>query len=239
MKNKSLAVLIILLLTVSSALPIMVSAKPNGVQLIILELKADAKPDGTPGGKPINPPPAPPLDPDENDHYALLGYSFSTTVEYLINPKNEYGFTVEQVEYGITTSANTWDEVTLANVFSYLGTTDLTSGSLDGHNVVDWGKYRPGVIGVTMIWRDVVTGEVVEVDMKLNNRFDWSLSSEEGKMDVQNIVTHEFGHWAGLADLYNSEDALLTMYGYSSYGIVHQRDLGYGDILGIQAVYGE
>jgi hypothetical protein len=57
-------------------------------------------------------------------------------------------------------------------------------------------------------------------------------------MDVQNIVTHEFGHWAGLADLYNSADSLLTMYGYSGYGVTYQRDLGLGDRMGVQAVYG-
>jgi hypothetical protein len=74
--------------------------------------------------------------------------------------------------------------------------------------------------------------------MKLNTRYSWSLTSEANRMDVQNIVTHEFGHWAGLADLYNSADSLLTMYGYSGYGVTYQRDLGLGDRMGVQAVYG-
>jgi len=239
MKTKSLAVIIIVLLAVSSALPLIVSAKPNELKLTILELKVDAKPDGTPGGKPIKPPPTPPLDPNTNNHYALLGFSFSTPAEYWINPNNAYGFAVTEVEYAITTSAETWDDETSFEVFSYKETTTSTSGNLDGLNVVDWGKYRRGVIAVTMIWTSVATGDVVEVDMKLNTRYDWSLTGETNKMDVQNIVTHEFGHWAGLADLYDEEDALLTMYGYSSYGITYQRDLGLGDILGIQAVYGE
>lgn len=238
MKTKSLALFIIVLLAVSSALPLIVSAKPNSLQLIVLELKADAKPDGTPGGKPIKPPPTPPLDPDANDHYDLLGFSFSTTAEYWINTNNPYGFTVTEVEYAITTSANTWDSETLFNVFSYEGTTTSTSGNLDGLNVVDWGTYRKGVIAVTMIWIYVATGDIAEVDMKLNTKYAWSLTGEARKMDVENIVTHEFGHWAGLADLYDSEDSLLTMYGYSSYGITYQRTLGLGDKLGIQAVYG-
>jgi len=238
MKTKSLTVLIIVLLAVSSALPLIVSAKPNELKLTVLELRADAKPPGTPGGKPIKPPPTPPLDPDTNNHYALLGFSFSTTAEYLINPNNAYGFAVTEVEYAITTSAETWDDETTFEVFSYEGTTTSTSGNLDGLNVVDWDKYRRGVIAVTMIWTSVATGDVVEVDMKLNTRYDWSLTGETNKMDVQNIVTHEFGHWAGLADLYDEEDALLTMYGYSSYGITYQRTLGLGDILGIRAVYG-
>ena len=238
MKNKTLALFIIVLLVVASAMPILAAAKPSDVKLVILELRADAKPDGTPGGKPIKPPPPEPTPADKNPNYECLPFSFSTTAEYWVNPNNAYGFTVEQVEYAITTSAETWDFETAFEVFEYKDTTTLTSGNRDGYNVVDWGRYRNGVIAVTMIWYSGT--EILEVDMKLNTRYAWSIS-EDGvarKMDVQNIVTHEFGHWAGLDDLYNAEDALLTMYGYSGYGVTYQRDLGLGDILGIQDVYG-
>ena len=206
------------------------------MELTILELKVDAKPDAPPG-KPVPPPPTEPIDPEINDHYALLGFSFATTAEYWINPTNQYGFTEAQVVDVITVSAETWDKETSAQVFSYVASTDKTSGNLDGYNVVDWGRYRNGVIAVTMIWRYAASGDIAEVDMKLNTRYSWSLSGEAGKMDVQNIVTHEFGHWAGLNDLYASEDGLLTMYGYSGYGVTYQRTLGLGDSLGIQAVY--
>lgn len=72
----------------------------------------------------------------------------------------------------------------------------------------------------------------------MNTYYGWSLSGEAGKMDVQNIMTHEFGHWCGLDDLYNDADYWLTMYGYSNYGITYQRTLGLGDINGLKAVYG-
>jgi len=35
--------------------------------------------------------------------------------------------------------------------------------------------------------------------------FTWSLTGEAGKMDVQNIMTHEFGHWCSLDDLYEDK----------------------------------
>jgi len=238
MKTKTLALFVIVLLAVASAMPILAAANPSNVKLVILELRADGKPDGTPGGKPIKPAPPQPIDPELNDHFELLGFSFSTTAYYVINPNNAYGFTETQVENAITTSAGTWDDETQAEVFSYAGPTDRISGKLDGFNVIDWGRYRNGVIAVTMIWTYTATGDIAEVDMKLNTRYAWSLTSQPNKMDVQNIVTHEFGHWAGLGDLYNAEDALLTMYGYSGYGVTYQRDLGYGDQLGIRAVYG-
>ena len=57
-------------------------------------------------------------------------------------------------------------------------------------------------------------------------------------MDVMDIMTHEFGHWCGLKDLYSDKDYWLTMYGYAGYGETYKRTLGLGDILGLQKVYG-
>ena len=50
--------------------------------------------------------------------------------------------------------------------------------------------------------------------------------------DVQNIATHEFGHWVGLEDLYDEADGDLTMYGFSAGGEIKKRSLGTGDITG-------
>ncbi|MEM2613998.1 MAG: hypothetical protein QXO15_07225 [Nitrososphaerota archaeon] len=90
---------------------------------------------------------------------------------------------------------------------------------------------------MTYIW---YTGDkIIETDTRLNTRFKWSLTGEAGKMDVQNIMTHEFGHWCGLDDLYEDKDYWLTMYGYTSYGETYKRTLGLGDVLGLQVRYGE
>jgi hypothetical protein len=72
----------------------------------------------------------------------------------------------------------------------------------------------------------------------MNVRFGWSLNGEASKMDVQNIMTHEFGHWCGLKDLYKDKDYWLTMYGYAGYAQTHKQTLGLGDITGLIAVYG-
>ena len=60
----------------------------------------------------------------------FLGFSFATTAEYWINPTNQYGFTEAQVVDVITVSAETWDKETSAQVFSYVASTDKTSGNL-------------------------------------------------------------------------------------------------------------
>jgi hypothetical protein len=171
-----------------------------------------------------------------NPHYQLLSFHWDTTINYYINPSNKYGFSTTAVVNTITTSANTWDEKTDFEVFNYKGTTRKAAGRYDGYNVVSWGSYKAGVIGVTYIW--FIGTQIIETDCRMNTHYRWSLSGEARKMDVQNIMTHEFGHWCGLDDLYDNADYWLTMYGYSNYGITYQRTLGLGDINGLEAVYG-
>ena len=56
-------------------------------------------------------------------------------------------------------------------------------------------------------------------------------------MDVQNIITHEIGHSAGMNDLYSTSCLQETMYGYSTEGEIKKRDLNSGDITGIRKLY--
>jgi hypothetical protein len=175
---------------------------------------------------------------ESNPDYKLLPFSWNwTTAEYWINPKNKYGFSIDDVVKAINDAADTWDSETKADVFSYRGITSKSPGKYDGYNVIGWGSYRAGVIAVTYIW--YVGDRIIESDTRLNTLYKWSLSGEPRKMDVQNIMTHEFGHWCGLDDLYADEDYWLTMYGYASYGEVYKQTLGLGDIMGLQAVYGD
>jgi len=171
-----------------------------------------------------------------NPDYQLLGFHWYTTANYWINPSNKYGFTASAVITTIRTSADTWDKETAFTVFNYVGVTSRQAGRYDGYNVVAWGSYRAGVIAVAYIWH--IGSMIVETDTRMNVAFKWSLTGEAGKMDVQNIMTHEFGHWCGLSDLYSDADYWLTMYGYADYGETYKQTLGLGDINGLKAVYG-
>lgn len=173
-----------------------------------------------------------------NPDYKLLPFYWHTTIKYWINPKNSYGFSTSTVVATITTAAESWDANTSFELFVYQGTTRRSAGSRDGYNVVAWGLYpNPNVIAVTYIW--YIGDEIIETDTRLNTRFKWSLTGEAERMDVQNIMTHEFGHWCGLDDLYEDKDYWLTMYGYAGYGETYKRTLGLGDVLGLQERYGE
>jgi len=95
----------------------------------------------------------------------------------------------------------------------------------------------PGVIAVNYLWYSPRTKEIVESDVIFNTYYTWDVTGASGAMDLQNIATHEFGH-NGLDDLRPPKDWALTMYAYSSLGETIKQDLGVGDILGIQKLYG-
>jgi len=227
-KIQSFALLTLILLVFASMLPLLAWAKEEHVNLMIVEWYEHQK---------VIVYAIPPTDNSmTNPDYKLLPFYWYTTANYWINPSNKYGFSISAVVSTITTSTDTWDKETAATVFSYQGTISLSAGKRDYYNVVAWGAYRAGVIAVTYIWYS--GSQILETDTKMNTFYKWSLSGEAGKMDVQNIMTHEFGHWAGLADLYSDVDYWLTMYGYANYGETYKRTLGLGDINGLEAWYG-
>ncbi len=57
-----------------------------------------------------------------------------------------------------------------------------------------------------------------------------------GSIDLDTVVLHEFGHGAGLADLYESVCRDEVMYGYYK---GEKTELQEGDIAGIKILYGE
>jgi len=228
-KIGSLALATLVALSLIATLSLSVFAKESSTHLMVVEWYGDS---------PVTLKAIPTTDNSAtNPDYKLLAFHWYVTANYWVNPKNKYGFSAFAVVSAITTSTDTWDGQTSFVVFSYQGIIDRSAGKRDNYNVVAWGAYRAGVIAVTYIWYS--GDEILETDTKMNTFYKWSLSGEAGKMDVQNIMTHEFGHWCGLDDLYADKDYWLTMYGYSNYGETYKQTLGLGDILGLQAVYGK
>jgi hypothetical protein len=78
---------------------------------------------------------------------------------------------------------------------------------------------------------------LIDADTYFNTYYPWSTSGQSGYYDVQNVLTHELGHWLVLNDLYSSQDSEKTMYGYTSTGETKKRSLDADDINGINAIY--
>jgi hypothetical protein len=143
----------------------------------------------------------------------------------------------------IADSFATWHGADSGKIFFDGGTTKVKAAKFDGTNAILWKRLQPSTIGVTYVWYYTATDEVAEVDTAFNSRYPWRIfngtgdcSTQFDAYDVQDIATHEFGHWVGLDDRYNDADKDLTMYGFGAGGELKKRTLGIGDIDGANAV---
>jgi len=108
--------------------------------------------------------------------------------------------------------------------------------------VADWGErdYDPAAFAVTTVWHRRSTGEILDVDMEINERQGpYDICPPEGcpgmeRVDLENVVTHELGHYFGLA---HSADPNATMYASAVAGETIKRDLAADDIAGICEIY--
>ena len=95
-----------------------------------------------------------------------------------------------------------------------------------------------GILGSAGICRTVATKEIVGFQLSLDADEAWSLDGAGGTVSVGNIAAHEWGHIMGLAHVNAPRGGCLTMYRYADVGETQKATLGWGDKLGMAALYG-
>ena len=171
-----------------------------------------------------------------------LGGKWNTLpVNYIINPTNTQGLSSDFITSTISASAETWDAATPKELFNNLYGVDNTVqyGVRDFKNSIALGLYQgsSSTIAVTSIWFTRKTG-ISESDILFNTIYSWGDASLNPLlMDLQNIATHELGHFVGLDDIYTSGCSAVTMYGYSNNGDISKRTLEQPDITGLLKMY--
>ena len=187
--------------------------------------------------------------------YLASGAKWKTVEPWVVNPQNTRGLDSNFVASNLASDMAKWEDAADGVVgsgagFNILGNGSVTASALvadtsspDGQNEVYFADVSSSdAIAVTIVW-GIFSGppmnrKLVEWDQVYDDvDFDWSASGEAGKMDFENIATHELGHSVGMDDLYNTACSEETMYGYADNAETNKRDLASGDITGIDRLY--
>lgn len=176
------------------------------------------------------------------------GWHLPKNVSYRINTKSIPGSVGTAIMTGkIAPNAySTWQNAVNSNVlFTQGANTAVSRQALDYQNVIAWGNTSQSALAVTYTRYYTSSGEVADVDTIFNKRYSWAwtdpsinaCSLNSNAYDVQNILTHELGHWMGLDDHYDAAYVDNTMYGYGSTNEIKKDTLTTGDKANLPTLY--
>lgn len=180
--------------------------------------------------------------------FLMRGARWKATEDYVLDEANNDGLETNFVNSVIVASLETWDSQVAFEIFGPEDTLSLVDGadtqSPDGKNELFFGNIsQEGAIAVAIVWGTFYgppsAREIVEYDIVFDDPdYTWGDTTlNSSLMDLANIATHEIGHGAGLADLYETACSEQTMYGYADYGETKKRTLEAGDIAGTRELY--
>ncbi len=161
------------------------------------------------------------------------------TISYQVDPANDQDLSEAAVESMIAAGTRNWttpvgDGLAFVNEGRAGGKID----PYDGKNIIhfeDHWAHDPSLVGLTFVWSRA-DGEIIGFDMALNTQdHDWSVDGADGKNDLLNTLSHEFGHAIGVD--HSPEVEAATMYPSTFPGELSKRDLDRDDEHAVQYLY--
>ncbi len=169
----------------------------------------------------------------------------SGPISYTIQTAGSDDIPDQSEEAAIRMSFQSWNEVSnsymsfVENGGSSRNRADWESEDLhlvffDENNSSGFFTGNAGIVAVTPISFQG-SGQITDADIILNGyHHRFSTDGRAGTFDVQDIVTHESGHFLGLD---HSGVLGSTMYPFAFVGEVHQRSLTTDDVAGVTSIY--
>jgi len=174
---------------------------------------------------------------DRISAYVVNGPKWATSaVPYLVNPANA-DVTPSAALAAVQAAAAAWSLQSLADVqLQYAGPTSSAVFDYDGINQVFFSPESSGsTIAVCQYWYS--GSQMLDADIKFYDggfTFFTGASGCASGMFVEDVGTHEFGHFLGLG---HSAVAAATMYPTISYCSQSGRVLDADDVAGIETIY--
>lgn len=166
---------------------------------------------------------------------------FTAPVKFMINPEGKHGLDPSEAESAIQKAAEEWDCTKYGGYlyYDYSGTSKITAATHDdGEQVVSFADTwtdDPDLLALTYVW-SAEGGEIIHFDMRINSHhYNWTTDGAGETHDLQNAMTHEFGHALGLS---HSEELESSMAATAFPGEITKRDLHQDDIEGFTYIYG-
>ncbi|MDA1259484.1 MAG: IPT/TIG domain-containing protein [Planctomycetota bacterium] len=125
-------------------------------------------------------------------------------------------------EFAISKAFESWEDASGSKIAFTRGA-DVTNGPSAANHVVMFDEinetgYFPngsGIVALTPISYDVGTGTILDADVIFNAKdYTWSVNGAPNTFDVQDVITHELGHFIGLD---HTPSVTGTMWPYVSF----------------------
>ena len=180
-----------------------------------------------------SPPPQPPIAGDAcsgASPYTLAGYHWAGAAA-----SYAYGSNLPTAwRSSVDAAVATWNAAGSRLRITRDPSTGGSSAARDGKSIVCMGSLPSGVLGTTYTWYSTSTHVVSEADVVLTTDLPMTLGGGPTSVDVQSVLTHEFGHFCGLDHV---SDVTHTMYPSIPNNSQIYRTLCDGDLLGVRTIY--
>lgn len=153
-----------------------------------------------------------------------IAWPLSSTVNFYYNTSGM----PSSSSTAIKDARSTWTALGGDITITSKGSSTKATATYDGKNL--WFAqnvgYSGGTLALTSYWYDSAN-VMLEVDTYLNTYQSFTTTGESTKYDVQDVATHEWGHWGNLKDDKSWElwDNDNTMYQTSYKGSTSRRSL--------------